>query len=305
MNKLRITTGELARICGVSQGTVDRALNGRTGIKQETRERILRIASQYGFRNVPGNTKEVGGKSRQIGVIVFNLNNEYFCKLITEIEAACRKLGYVTLVMFTNYDRQLEIESIRQLYGMGVDGIILCPVNFGQEFANYLRSFDIPIVTVGNEVELIPYVGVDDFAAMKFATERMIQEGFRKLIYFSPAVRYEDAPAQKRRLEGFLAAGGTEILRTVLTDIDQIEEEYDKETVIICSNDYYAIKVYYKTNGVSIVGFDDIDMLREHHIQISSVTYSIHEIASEAVKGIVSGHCKRRVVDHDLVRICP
>lgn len=57
MNNLRITTAELARLCSVSQGTVDRALNNRSGIKAETKERILKTAAQYGFRGAVGNSK--------------------------------------------------------------------------------------------------------------------------------------------------------------------------------------------------------------------------------------------------------
>ena len=48
MNHLRITTAELAQICGVSQGTVDRALNNRTDINAETKQRIINAAKQYG-----------------------------------------------------------------------------------------------------------------------------------------------------------------------------------------------------------------------------------------------------------------
>ena len=158
MNTLRITTAELANLCGVSQGTVDRALNNRSGIKPETKQRILQTAAKYGFRSAVGNEKPRDRTNRQIGVIVFNLNNDYFTKLITEIEASCRAIGYTTIVMFTNYDEQREIESIRWLYSIGVEGIILSATNAGTEFENYLRAFDIPIVAVANRIQTVPYV---------------------------------------------------------------------------------------------------------------------------------------------------
>ena len=50
MKRLKIITNELAEICGVSQGTVDRALNNRDGINVNTKEHILRIAKEYGYR---------------------------------------------------------------------------------------------------------------------------------------------------------------------------------------------------------------------------------------------------------------
>ncbi|MBQ9117202.1 MAG: helix-turn-helix domain-containing protein, partial [Clostridia bacterium] len=45
-----MTTTQLARICGVSQGTVDRALHNRGGINPETKARILEIAKEYDYR---------------------------------------------------------------------------------------------------------------------------------------------------------------------------------------------------------------------------------------------------------------
>lgn len=51
MNNLTITTAELAKICSVSQGTVDRALNNRSGINAETKQKIINTAKQYGYRS--------------------------------------------------------------------------------------------------------------------------------------------------------------------------------------------------------------------------------------------------------------
>ena len=75
MKHLKITTSELSKICGVSQGTVDRALNNRSDISAETKRMIINVAKQYGYREyVDSNSdnKIIG----QVGIIVFNLNNE-------------------------------------------------------------------------------------------------------------------------------------------------------------------------------------------------------------------------------------
>ena len=45
----KITTTQLARICGVSQGIVDRALHNRQGISSETRKQILAVAKEYDY----------------------------------------------------------------------------------------------------------------------------------------------------------------------------------------------------------------------------------------------------------------
>ena len=46
MKKQIISTTQIAQICGVSQGTVDRALNNRKGISPKTKEKILSVAKE-------------------------------------------------------------------------------------------------------------------------------------------------------------------------------------------------------------------------------------------------------------------
>ena len=75
MNHLRITGEELARLCGVSQGTVDRALNDRPGINAATKEKILEIAKKYGWRPAVGNRKEEQHR-HTIGIVAFDLTGE-------------------------------------------------------------------------------------------------------------------------------------------------------------------------------------------------------------------------------------
>lgn len=294
MKNLEITTALIAKICNVSQGTVDRALNNRSGIKAETKQKILEVAKRYGYRECVGTDDKIVG---EVGIIVFNLNNEYFSELITETEYALRECGLGTVVAMSHYDGEYEIECIRKLYNMGVKGIILCSVNSGAEFDNYLKSFDIPIVTVGNRVGSVPYVGIDDFAAMRDMTAHVLAEKPKEIIYFSPALNYPNAYAQRLRYEGFLSAScGAEY--TTVTDEAEIPDSFDEKTMVICSNDYYALRVYFKTKNAKIVGFDNISALEKYKINIGSVGYSAAEIAKGAVDIIRGKKTGNIIVEH-------
>ena len=86
----KITTTQLARICGVSQGTVDRALHDRGEISEKTKEHIMSVAREYDYiPNVKGST---ASNSMIIGVILFDLYNEYFSKLAMSIVNSAKKL---------------------------------------------------------------------------------------------------------------------------------------------------------------------------------------------------------------------
>ena len=299
MKNLRITTTEIGKICNVSQGTVDRALNNRPGIKAETKQKILDVAKQYGFRdNVDTKPDKIVG---QVGIVVFNLNNEYFSELITELEYILRGDGLGAVIMMTHYDKQSEIECIRNLYNMGVLGVILCSVNSGLEFQNYLKLFDMPIVSVGNKIPTLPYVGIDDFSAMREMTFNVISDAPENIVYFSPALIYSDAHAQRRRYEGFLSAVGN-VGYSVVTNINDIKKSYDKKTTIICSSDYYALQAYFETENATVVGFDNIKAIDKYKICIDSVGYSMTEIATAAVDAVKTGKKEDVIVKHRIIK---
>ncbi len=295
MRNMKISTAQLAKMCGVSQGTVDRALNNRTGISKKTKDMIIDTAVKYGYRPSVGNIS-----SKQIGIIVFNLNNEYLTSLVTETELALRQLGYTATIMFSHYSSEDEIECIKTLYNSGVEGIVLCSVNSGEEFVNFISTLEIPVVCVGNKIEGLPYIGIDDFLAMKEMTEFVINKRYSNIIFFCPALKYSDAYAQKRRFEGFMAGLNGFVNYSIVTDIEQIENKTSVNNAIICSTDYYAIKAYSKGFNADIYGFDNIKSLREYNLPIKSVDYSVKTIAQHAISSLLNKNSRDVIIRHNI-----
>ena len=140
-----ITSMELARVCGISRGTVDRALKGRPGVNKATRERVLAAAQKYGYRpNLIGQTL-VSGKSNTIGVILFDFSHDFFAELYSEFEQTADQYGFVTFPVLSYHNPEREMECIRRLLDRRVDGIIMLPVNKDEAFENFLLSLPIPV----------------------------------------------------------------------------------------------------------------------------------------------------------------
>jgi LacI family transcriptional regulator len=89
-----ISTLELARICGVSQGTVDRALHNRPGIGKETRERILAAAREHGYQPHPAARELLTGERRLVGAIIPTNNSVFFVDLMNAIHAEIAPAGF-------------------------------------------------------------------------------------------------------------------------------------------------------------------------------------------------------------------
>ena len=119
----KITTTQLARICGVSQGTVDRALHNRGGINPETKARILKIAKEYDYH--PNIQMGDHANSMLIGVILLDLYNEYFSKLAMSLVNEARRFGYSIIFQFSEKEIKNEKKALEYFDYIGVDGIIL------------------------------------------------------------------------------------------------------------------------------------------------------------------------------------
>ena len=78
-----MTIKEIAKLCGVSRGTVDRVLNKRGKVKLETQEMILRVIEEHGYtKNIAGRALTVKCMQPVIGVILCSEGNPFFDDVI-------------------------------------------------------------------------------------------------------------------------------------------------------------------------------------------------------------------------------
>ena len=297
----KITTTQLARICGVSQGTVDRALHGREGISEETREKILAAAKEYDY--LPSVAPPKGSNSMLIGVVLFDLYNEFFSKLAMSLVNAAQKVGYSIIFQFSGKDEKDEKAALAYFDYIGVDGIILFSVGSdSEEYANYLRSLKKPLVLVGNKMFDLPNVWIDDRRAMRDMTLKLAEDTDGDLIYFAPILKRElsSGNAQRRRFEGFVeAATSLGKNHRIVTDVENIKDFGG----IVCASDYYALRVLKHLNfpdNVKISGFDNISMLKYINTPVNTVEYSTDRIAEECLNYIL-GKRFATEIEHKLI----
>lgn len=236
---MKVTIKDIATICGVSLGTVDRALNNRKGISEKTRKKVLQVAEEMNYKPDYMARSLVIGKTMTIGVVLFDLYNRSFAQLLNAIELKARELGYFVYITLTDKDPDNELQCIDYLVNRRVDGIILLSVNKGKDFDTYLRGINIPILTIFNYVsDEWEYVGIQEREAMKEGFEYIVSENFKNFIYISPPLAYagkSNIYTQEERLSGFLEG----LSESNMTSIP----------VIIKDNEYINVLETYPFNG--------------------------------------------------------
>lgn len=298
-----VTTKDIARICGVSRATVDRALNNKLYIKEEVKERILKVAQELGYQPDLLARSLVKGKTKSLGVVVFDVNNRFFAQMVNTIEMRAKKAGYFIYITLSEKEPQMEKELIRHLTARRVDGVILSPINKGAAFDEFLKKQGLPIVAISNRISgQWPFVGLNDAKAAKLGAEYIKNKGYRQIIYLAPPLvaKKDNIYAQEKRLEGFLESfnddSTTEYITIASQDylnmLDGLIARTDKKTAVFCSSDVFALKVliHLKESGkrvpqdIGLMGFDNIDTLKYVSPRLTTICNPIEEMAVKAVE---------------------
>lgn len=304
---MSVTTNDIAKICQVSRTTVLRALNNQGRISEETKERILKTAKELGYRPDLLARGLVKGRTMYIGVGVFDVKNQYFAQMLSAIETEAQKQGYSVNITLHDKNKTKEIELIRKLADYHMDGLILSPVNEGEEFAHFLKNLGIPLVIIGNKVsDTLPFVGIQEKEAAKEAVEKIIKTGYEEVIFVCPPLGGIDEGnifTHRERLAGFcdVIAANTKISSQILSNYDYIEEakkivkDSGKKTAFFCSGDIFALEIMKELKKIGmktprdygIMGFDDIEFLNYITPRLSTIYNSVEEVSRTAVKLLI------------------
>jgi LacI family transcriptional regulator len=299
--RVALTIKDLARICGVSVGTVDRALRNRPGIHAKTREKVLAAVREHGYTpNIIARSLKTR-RSWEIGLVVHDLENEFFTELVNAIQEIAWHKGYFLQVAVSRRQGGRERSALEHMAARNVDGILLFPTTVQPDFDAFLRRLGRPIVTIANRVSPSwPFVGLRDRAVMGEAVRAIIQRGYRRLFFVGPfdvfAERinlyqideryagFQEAIDESSGVEGRLLAGSdyVEQLRAV--------NLAEKRTAVICASDIFALEILrdLRARGtavprdVGLMGFDSIDALRYVTPALSTVEYPIQRMAEIA-----------------------
>lgn len=183
---MSITIKEIAKLAGVSRGTVDRVLNNRGRVAVEVKEKILRIADQYGYRKNVIASQLAKKESKYIGVVLPDPQNDPYWKLpLDGVMSAEKTLGDYGIKLVQYPFDVFDIESYRTALGAAirekVDAIMLAPT-FAKEASKYISitdQNDIPVVLIDSEIEgrvPLSYIGQDCIQSGRVAGRLLCDE---------------------------------------------------------------------------------------------------------------------------------
>ncbi|HLT32703.1 MAG TPA: LacI family DNA-binding transcriptional regulator [Aquaticitalea sp.] len=205
-----VTLKQLAEKLNVSVSTVSKALHESDEISKETIERVKTLAKQLNYQPNKVAISLKSNKTHTIGVIIPNILNHFFAKVLYGIEEEATKNGYDIIICISNESNAKELQSLEVLGNGSVDGFIMSIAEETQvqnqtQHIESILQHDLPVVMFDRVSDTIDCdkVIIDDFGAAYEATQYLLREGRKHIVLLSDI---EELSVGKLRVNGYLQA---------------------------------------------------------------------------------------------------
>lgn len=321
------TIKDVARLAGVSTSTVSRALTDGHYVKDETLKKIQVASEKLGYRPNTLARSLVSKKSNTIGLIIPEIANPFYSKIISGVESVATKKGY-SIILVSGYSQTGEVE-VETLLSRQVDGIIHGGVYKTNTTISKLKADKFPIVLLGRKlpgVETDCVIVNDSYSAYQL-TNHLITMGHSKIAYI---LGREESTGTSEKYTGFIKAmeeAGIDVLTDYLDKgFLSFEGGYEagkrlldrnmRPTAIVAGNDIMALgarQAIYDSgftipDDIALVGFDDIFVSSISGIDLTTVAIPKFKMGSlgaelliNKIENFQSGEMKQIILESELV----
>jgi LacI family transcriptional regulator len=292
---------DIAKQAGVSTSMVSRVINGKSYVSAEKKEQILKLIGETGYVPNKAARNMVMQRSFTVGIVIPDGFNNFQRQLFSVIERQLDSFGYHTLFFFVKMDSLSEKKCLDRLKTEKVDGVIMLQEIKSDDFYDYIKTANIPIISTLDNYNHIPTIKLDDKQAAFDAVNHLTQLGHQKIHMISGCGFSYGA----HRLVGYYRAldeAGIERDKTRIVDVPQYSAEagmYAMRELLLRSRDFSAVFISSDElalgairvlldesiripEDVSVIGFDDIDISNYIYPRLTTVRQPITEIGEQS-----------------------
>ncbi|MFF7791123.1 substrate-binding domain-containing protein [Streptomyces sp. NPDC007991] len=295
---------DVAEKAGVSRALVSIIFRNQAGASQETRERVLRVADEIGYRPDSAARLLARGRSRTLGVM-FTVHQTFHTDLITGIYPEAERLGYDVLLSGATHGRS-EAKAVEALLSHRCEAVILLGPDADPA---YLAELGQRTVTVSIS-RRVPQAHVDfvhsaEGKGVRQAMDHLVELGHRRIVHidggrgpgsaerrraYRAAMRRHGLEARARVIPGeHTEESGIETGRLLLAERDSGQP---LPTAVLAGNDRCAMGLLMALtrSGVevprdlSVVGYDDSHLSHLMPIGLTTVRQDASLMAEHAVR---------------------
>lgn len=269
---------QLSELLGLSQTTISRALNGYPEVNEETRLRVIRAATETGYRPNAAAKRLATGKAGSIGVIMPTAPDHpadmHFCEFLSGLGEEAVKHDFHFLLTPTAPDR--EEDALRRLAASGsVDGIYLAYMKRRDPRIAMMRSLPITCLVHGRAHGLpvdYPFLDVDNQQAFEDAAGLLLQLGHTRFGLLNGPEDLDFAIRRKAGVEAALSRRGLSLPKEAVRHSFMSDEQgfrgmseilalSEPPSAILCSSMVMALGAVRAIEHAGLVPGRDISLI--------------------------------------------
>ncbi len=301
-----VTIQQVAEKAGVSTATVSRVLNDSPLVTEELKLRVRRTIDEMGYypnrsaRNL--RTKNV----RKIGVLFADISNPFFTSVLTGIESALQRAGYILLLGNSNETSQTEQMHLNAFLEEGVAGIIFAPTTSSRGRYEKVLDFGTPMLTIDRVVEglKVDTVMINNTDAAYHATSHLIKLGHKDVAFISGPEKMSTSRFRQQGYQQAMRDAGHLSTRIVAGNFRQDGGYEAMQTLlgapgwpsaVVVSNNLMTLGALQSIHehglaipkDIAVVGFDDMPWVASIQPPLSVIAQPTFEMGTVAARLLI------------------
>lgn len=319
-----ISIKDISQQAGVSIATVSRVINKNGRYSEETERRVMNIIRENDY--VP-NLVAKGlrtHKMKNVGIIVPDITNEFFMKLVYEIEKNLFAAGYETFLCNTDEDEEQERKRVHMMAMQNVCSLIY--VSGGvSEMKDVIRNLPTVFIDRIPDKTLSNYCTVEsnNIQGGYLATKELLECGCKRILLMTSRKKIS---SYAERFEGYIKAlleAGMEADDIHVTYLNQLNYAAAYEEMvrmldageftydgIFATSDWLAIACYKALTergmripeDVKLVGYDDISVTAFNGVPITTIHQQVDIMGRLVVEQLIK-IMKQETTEEDVIRV--
>lgn len=297
------TMNELAQAAGVSIATVSRVFSGSPKVSEKTRTKVMELVHQSGFQPNETARTMAAGSSRLIAVILPDIENPYFSRLLSEVEQLCVKNGYTMIFFNSNGDSEKEKEIVTKMMARQADGMLICMTRIKSEMIPIIKTANFPVVVMTRNINGLDSVAINHLEGGRLAADYLIENRCEQFFFFGlkddekftgfyNELLKKKVPKIKIKIFGDKNwyfnnyAQASELMDKFM----QEQKTSTEKTGLFCINDLSAVQAINAANRnnikipekLNIVGFDNTMLCDMTFPALTSINQPLDKIAAKS-----------------------
>ncbi|RAK11874.1 LacI family transcriptional regulator [Halanaerobium saccharolyticum] len=303
MAKDKVNIYDVAEKAGVGIGTVSRVLNNSSKVKDETRDKVLKVMKELNYRPNKVAQNLASQKANAVGVIVPTFIDHFFVEVLKGIQDALEEEKIDLVLYKIDKDQQMMDKILDIVHSKKVDGIAAVTMDICEHDYQTLLKEDIPVVLADEDSPDFHSIHLDDVKGAEMAVEYLIEQGHQNISFVNGIKESQHGINRLKGVKNILAKNNLSLNPDLLKFGDfHTEDGYQSmqeilelpepkwPSAVFAASDNQAIgvlqameeKFLTAPDDIAVVGYDNIELAK--YLKLTTIWQPMYQLGHLSIE---------------------